>query len=481
MGEAECGAADDVTGWIEQGLAASQARDCIVIVQESHEVNLRWAANALTTNGAMTARTVTVISTVDVEGGISAASMTGPLGSVEDLLGLVEQADRAAPEAPADDEAQPLVVGEPDADFGQVAYRVGPGDFASLARDLGIAFERARDEGHLLFGFAEYRQTTTWLANSTGLRRRAVEPSGRLELNAKMPDLINSAWGGAQSNDFTDVDVAALHAELVRRLGWGERRVDLPAGSYETILPPGAVVDLLIYAYWTMSARDAEEGRTVFGGKERGATRVGERLSDLPLTMASDPHDERLPVAPFAVVPSSWPGMMSVFDNGADVERVEWLREGELSSLVRTRAGMQRARGADAGGTNPQSSESVPFPIENLLVDAGGSSSLEEMIASTKRGLLLTCLWYIREVDPQTLLLTGLTRDGVYLIENGEVVAAVNNFRFNESPIDLMRRATEASTAEHVLCREWNDWFTRSVAPALRIPDFTMSTVSKAY
>ncbi len=462
---------DDVTGWIERALASTKARDCIVIVQESHEVNLRWAANALTTNGAMTARTVTVISTADVEGGISAASMTGPLGSVEDLLGLVEQADAAAPGAPADDEAQPLVEGEADADFGQAAYRVGPGDFAALAQDLAGAFDRARDEGHLLFGFAEYRQTTTWLANSTGLRRRTVEPSGRLELNAKMPDLINSAWVGAQSNDFTDVDVADMHAELVRRLGWGARRVDLPAGSYETILPPGAVVDLLIYAYWTMSARDAEEGRTVFGGKERGATRVGERLSDLPLTMSSDPRDERLPVAPFAVVPSSWPGMMSVFDNGATVERVDWLREGELSSLVRTRAGMRRA---GAGGP-------LLFPIENLLVDAGGSSSLEEMIASTERGLLLTCLWYVREVDPQTLLLTGLTRDGVYLIEKGEVVAAVNNFRFNESPIDLMRRATEASTAQHVLCREWNDWFTRSVAPALRIPDFTMSTVSKAY
>ncbi len=119
--------------------------------------------------------------------------------------------------------------------------------------------------------------------------------------------------------------------------------------------------------------------------------------------------------------------------------------------------------------------------MQNLLIDAGGSASMGEMIASTKRGLLLTCLWYIREVDPQTLLLTGLTRDGVYLIEDGEVVGAVNNFRFNESPVDLLRRATEASVADGVLCREWNDWFTRSIAPALRIPDFTMSTVSQAY
>ncbi len=459
------------TDWIDQALASSAARDCIVIVQESHEVNLRWASNALTTNGAMTARVATVISTADVDGGTSAASVTGPVASFDDLLVLVAQADAAAPGAPADDEAQPLVSGGRDDDFGESAYLVGPEDFASLAVDLGQAFHRARTQGHLLFGFAEYRQTTTWLANSAGLRRRVVEPSGRVEFNAKKPDLINSAWVGVQSNDFTDVDISVMHDEVVRRLGWGERRIDLPAGSYETLLPPGAVVDLMIFAYWTMSARDAEEGRTVFAGTERGATRLGERLSQLPVTMASDPSDARLPLAPFVVAPSSWPGLMSVFDNGAPVERVEWLRDGELSSLIRTRAGMQRA-----GLEGP-----LTFPMDNLIIGAGGTASMDEMIASTKRGLLLTCLWYIREVDPQTLLLTGLTRDGVYLIENGEVVGAVNNFRFNESPIDLLRRATEASAAEHVLCREWNDYFTRSVAPALRIPDFTMSTVSKAY
>ncbi|MDQ3359512.1 MAG: metallopeptidase TldD-related protein [Actinomycetota bacterium] len=460
-----------VSSWVEEALTASSARDCTVIVQETHEVNLRWAANALTTNGAMTQRQATVISTADVEGGVSAASVSGALATGEDLLALVAQADEAAPGAPADDEAQPLVAGEADADFGDAAYLVGPEDFAALASDLGMAFARAGEAGHLLFGFAEYRRSTTWLANSAGLRRRAVEPMGRLEINAKMPDMVNSAWVGAQSNDFTDVDVAAMHDELERRLGWGQRRVDLPAGEYETILPPGAVVDLLVYAYWTMSARDAQEGRNVYAGAERGATRVGERLSDLPITISCDPGHPQLPVAPFAIVPSSQPGMTSVFDNGAPVGRVDWIRDGVLSELVRTRAGMARA----------ELDGDLRFPSANLVVEAGGGAPVQEMIASTKRGLLLTCLWYIREVDPQTLLLTGLTRDGVYLIEDGRVVAAVNNFRFNESPISLLARASEASAAEHVLCREWNDWFTRSVAPALRIPDFTMSTVSKAY
>jgi predicted Zn-dependent protease len=113
-------------------------------------------------------------------------------------------------------------------------------------------------------------------------------------------------------------------------------------------------------------------------------------------------------------------------------------------------------------------------------MDGGGAASLSEMIASTKRGLLLTCLWYIREVDPERLLLTGLTRDGVYLIEDGAVVGAVNNFRFNESPIELLGRISEIGVAELTLCREWNDYFNRTIMPTIRVPDFNMSTVSQA-
>jgi len=121
----------------------------------------------------------------------------------------------------------------------------------------------------------------------------------------------------------------------------------------------------------------------------------------------------------------------------------------------------------------------VAVPADNLLM-TGGSVSLSDMIAGTERGLLLTTLWYMREVDPTVLLLTGLTRDGVYLIEDGEVTAAVNNFRFNESPLDLLRRATEAGVSETTLPREWGDWATRAQMPSLRIPDFHMSSVSQA-
>ena len=119
--------------------------------------------------------------------------------------------------------------------------------------------------------------------------------------------------------------------------------------------------------------------------------------------------------------------------------------------------------------------------VDNLIVEVDGSTgSTDDLVAGMERGLLLTCLWYIREVDPQTLLLTGLTRDGVYLVENGEVAGAVNNFRFNESPVSLLDRFSQASATVPSFSREWGDYFPRTATPALRVPDFNMSTVSQA-
>jgi predicted Zn-dependent protease len=148
---------------------------------------------------------------------------------------------------------------------------------------------------------------------------------------------------------------------------------------------------------------------------------------------------------------------------------VNWLSEGVLTNLIRPRAWALRT-------TAPATAA-----VDNLILeDPTATASLPEMAAATERGLLLTCLWYIREVDPQTLLLTGLTRDGVFLVENGEVTGAVNNFRFNESPVDLLGRTVQAGLAERTLPREWNDWFTRAAMPTLRVPDFKMSSVSPA-
>ncbi|MFJ2825285.1 metallopeptidase TldD-related protein [Streptomyces toxytricini] len=451
---------------VERALELSTADGCVVIADEESTANLRWAGNALTTNGVTRGRTLTVIATVDGREGTASGVVSRAAVTAADLEPLVRAAEAAARDAGPAEDAQPLVTGTPASpDFTDAPAETSSSVFADFAPALGEAFARARAGGRELYGFANHELVSTYVGTSTGLRLRHDQPNGTLELNAKSPDRQRSAWAGRGTRDFKDVDPLALDAELAVRLGWAERRYDLPAGRYETLLPPTAVADLLIYQMWSAAARDAVEGRTVFS-KPGGGTRLGERLSPLPLTLRSDPNAPGLESAPFVIAHSSGDDA-SVFDNGLPVPATDWIKDGELARLTTTR----------------HTAALTDMPLSpgfgNLVLDGGGEKSLEEMVAGTQRGLLLTCLWYIREVDPATLLLTGLTRDGVYLVEDGEVVGEVNNFRFNESPVDLLSRASEAGRTEKTLPREWSDWFTRAAMPALRIPDFNMSSVSK--
>ncbi|XIE78017.1 metallopeptidase TldD-related protein [Streptomyces sp. SBR177] len=451
---------------VEKALELSRADGCVVIADEESSANLRWAGNALTTNGVTRGRTLTVIATVDGAQGTASGVVSRSAVTADELEPLVRAAEEAARAAGPAEDAQPLVEGVPASpDFTDAPAETSSAVFDAFAPALGEAFARARAGGRELYGFAHHQLTSSYLGTSTGLRLRHDQPNGTLELNAKSPDRSRSAWAGRSTRDFKDVDPAALDADLAVRLGWAERRIDLPAGRYETLLPPTAVADLMIYQLWSSAARDAAEGRTVFS-RPGGGTRIGETLSPLPLTLRSDPGAPGLECAPFLIAHSSGDDS-SVFDNGLPVGPVDWVRDGKLAHLVTTRhtAGLTGLPMAPAAG--------------NLILDGGGERTLDEMVAETERGLLLTCLWYIREVDPATLLLTGLTRDGVYLVENGEVVGEVNNFRFNESPVDLLSRATEAGRTEQTLPREWSDWFTRAAMPALRVPDFNMSSVSK--
>ncbi|MCW2620599.1 MAG: hypothetical protein JWL64_201 [Frankiales bacterium] len=443
---------------VERLLALSTADGCVVIVQESSTVNLRWAGNTLTTNGAGRDRSVTVISIVGAAVGIRRATV------VDDLEGLVRASEQAARDAVDAEDAGPLVEGAQSPDFGAAAEQTTTAVFDTFARDLGESFRSAAADGVQLYGYASHEVATTWLGSSTGLRLRHVQPTGYVELTGKSTG--GSTWVGRSTRDWSDLSVASLDAEVRRRLGWGARQVELPAGRYEALLPPSAVSDLMINAYWSAAGRDAAEGRTVYS-RAGGRTRVGESLGPAGLRLWSDPADPQLSTTPFVVAGSS-SSMSSVFDNGLPLSSTDWIADGKLAALLQTRASAR-----DTG------SPLTPY-VHNLSLDGGGTAGTDEMVARTERGLLLTCLWYIREVDPETLLLTGLTRDGVYLVEGGEVVGAVNNFRFNESPVDLLGRLSEIGRSEQALPREMSDYFTWVRMPPLRVPDFNMSSVSQA-
>jgi len=450
---------------VDRALAAAKGEPCIVIVEESHQAEVRFANNTTTTNGRRRDRRVVVIRFCEVEGGI-AAGVSSRSGDVE-VSAMVEAAAADAASSPPSPDAAPLLEGTADPRFADPPVQGDLSMFTPIVDGLGAAFDSAASSDRVLSGFVEHQMDTMYLGSSAGLRRRHVQPTGEVQMVGRSTDGARSAWVAEATGDLSQVDVSAMDARLSERLRWAQRSIDLPAGRYEVVLPPAAVADLMADLYYAASGQDAEEGRTVFS-TPGGGTRIGERLCDLPFDLFGDPAEPGLECAPFLTVGAS-SSDASVFDNGADVGRASWVLDGHLANLRYHRAGAARS------GTR------FSPPVDNLVLELDGASgTTEDLVARTERGLLLTCLWYIREVDPATLLLTGLTRDGVYLVEGGEVVGAVNNFRFNESPVDLLSRTLEAGSSVRSVGREFGEYVNRTRMPPLRVADFNMSSTSAA-
>ena len=450
----------------------------MVIAEETSTANLRWAGNTLTTNGVSRSRQLTVIA-VDRRGDGAAVGVVSRAGVRADQIeDVVREAEHAAAEGSLAEDANELAgpgeAGSFGTHDGEAGWDAAPvrteiGVMRDFAAALGQTLRVAAASGRKLYGFAEHQVESTFLGTSAGLRLRHDQPTGRVELNAKSADLARSAWTGVATRDFTDVDIAALDAGLAGRLDWAKRTVALPAGRYETLLPPTAVSDLLTYMYWSAGAKDAADGRTVFSKARR-------RHPDRRAAVRPARDAVQRPAG-------GGPALRAVRDRARVRGRLLGVRQraaaGPHRLDPRRLAGGPRLLPA-LGRARPELP--VTPAIDNLTfaTSAPDAPSLEQMIASTGRGLLLTCLWYIREVDPQTLLLTGLTRDGVYLVENGEVTGAVNNFRFNESPVAMLGRLLEVGATEPTLPREWGDYFNRAAMPPVRVEGFNMSSVSQA-
>jgi predicted Zn-dependent protease len=450
---------------VERALAAANGDRCVVIVEESSQSEIRFANNTTTTNGRRRDRRVVVVRFSDVEGGV-AAGVASQSGDV-DVRAMVEAAAADAESSPPSPDAAPLVEGGADAAFDQPPAKGDLAAFAPILDDLAGAFDAARSSDRVLAGFLEHQTDTVYLGSSTGLRKRHSQPTGAIHMVARSADGTRSAWVADATGDLGTVDVPAMDARLATRLRWAERSVALEAGRYEVVLPPEAVADLMVDLTNYAGGKDAEEGRTVFSAPG-GGTRLGEQLCPLPFHLYGDPAEPGLECTPFLAVGAS-SSDASVFDNGMPIGATPWLTEGRLANLHYHRAAAARS-----------GAQFAP-PVDNLVLELDGAQgTTEELVARTERGLLLTCLWYIREVDPSTLLLTGLTRDGVYLVEGGEIVGAVNNFRFNESPVDLLARTIEAGASVRALGREFGEWVNRSRMPPLRVADFNMSSTSAA-
>lgn len=449
----------DIAKVCERALALSKADDCIVIGGRSSTANIRWANNTSTTNGVTEGVSLTILSIKDGRLGL----LNRNFFEEDQIEDLVRESEAACEDRPAADDYMPLLDGGSSSDWDEQAPETSIGVFGDFTPDLADLFGRARATGVNLYGYAEHLSATTWLATSAGTRLRNTFVRGSVDFTGKTSDLARSSWAGAFTKDFGDVDLEGLYAKVSQRLDWSKVTFEQAPGRYEVLLEPAAAADMAYYMYVMSARRDADEGRSVFS-KVGGGNRIGEKLFADGVNLYSDPNEPGLEVAPFVATAVST-SYTSPFDAGMPVGRTDWVRDGVLENLITTRHWASKA-GA------------VPAPFGgNLCFDASGPT-LEQMIERTQRALLVTCFWYIRVVDPQTLLLTGLTRDGVFLVEDGEVKGAVNNFRYNMSPVQMFANTVEIGDSKRVMPREVDSALTRM--PPLRVDGFNMSSVSDA-
>lgn len=445
----------DVPSALERVLELSKGDACVAIGNDVSSADVRWANNTSTTNGFSQGRGLTVISIKDGSPGVVSRSHF----TDDDLEEIVRSSEAACEGKPAAMDQAELPEGEGEPEGWRDAYEpTSPSVLGGFAVDLAQSFEKAAASGMGLYGFAEHHAPTIYLATSSGIRRRHRRAYGNAQFTARTPEGDRSVWAQRPTPDFADLDVDGLFDHLARRLDWSKERISLPAGRYQVILEPQAVSDMLFYAYVFATAREAEEGRSVFS-KPEGGTRMGEEMFPVSVNLYSDPNESDVETAPFVAAGSS-SSYSSLFDNGLEIGRTDWVRDGVLRNLITPRYWAER-------------SDRSPTPyIPNLIFPSDGPD-LDQMIAATDdRALLITRFWYIRTLDPKTLLLTGLTRDGVFLIENGEVKGAVNNFRFNMSPVKMLANATEVGRTTVA---------SNSVkVPPIRVEDFHMSSVSEA-
>jgi predicted Zn-dependent protease len=436
-----------------------------VVVEHSTGANLRWANSTLTTNGMVERQTVHVVAHPDVPGGIGSGTASAVVRTTADLEPLVAQARTEARSAGPAKDAAPEVAARPATPTWDLAPELSaPGELAPVSGLLSQVLP-APDIDH--FGYAEHSVTSSFLGTTSGLRLRHDQPTARFELCGKSGSRSRSAWAGRSGRRFADMDLASTPDEVRRGLAAQATRIDVAPGRQRVLLSPSAVADMLIYLLWSAGARDAVEGRSAFS-RPGGGTRVGDRLSSLPVVLRSDPGALGIECADH-VQDTVSSAASSAFDAGLPRAATDWVADGTLRALLTTRysAGL-------AGIAH------TPF-VDNLIAGVEGrTGTLDDLAARLGDGLLVTCLWYIREVDAQSLLLTGLTRDGVYVVRDGEVVGAAGNFRFNESPLGMLDRIADAGTPVDCLPREWADYFTRTRVAPLAIDEFNLSTASEA-
>jgi len=433
--------------WIERTLALSRAEGAQVTLEATSATHLRFARNSPSTSGSHTDHTLTVRSSF---GKKSAAATTNQLDDAS-LREVVERSERLARLAPENPEHMPDLEPQSYASVAAFDATLPERGAAYIAEGSAGCMAKARESDLVAAGYSLVSARATFVGNRRGLygHHRATEAS--FSETVRTSSGAGSGWAAGVGTALDQVDYAKCGAVAIDKALRSAEPKPLPPGKYVTILEPACVASLMQLLAFSMNQRSAEEGRSFFSEPD-GKTKLGQQLFPEGISLGSDPSSQLAQGSPWG-------------NEGLPQLPRRWIDKGRLTELF-----------CERFWATKRDREPVP-PPSNLLMQ-GGSGSLDDLIASTKRGVLITSLWYIRFVDPKTLLLTGLTRDGVFWVENGKIAHPVSNFRWNDSPIRVLKNVDAMTKSARTSPREGtasNIW-----VPAVRVKEFELSSVSDA-
>ncbi len=436
----------------KRAIKNSPAPETRVNIGSSARADTRFALNQVTTSGQNADTTVTITA---ITGNRSASVNTNRLDEAS-LAAAAKQAYEIAQLVPPNPERMPeLGAQNYPAPRERAVTLPTPAERAAAAKKVT---DKARAAGLIATGFIECRAGSQALANSKGLFAYDSSAVVTMTATVRSPDGTGSGWACSDGEVFADIDADRVAATAVQKAMESRNPVAIEPGRYATILEPTAVGNLVQLIAGAMQARAADEGRSFFS-KPGGGNKIGMKVVDERVTLITDPADS----------PSTYGG----FDgDGMPLEKVTWIENGVVKNLNYDRfwAQKQGVPATRAGGG---------FGARSLRM-LGGTTSTADMIKSTERGLLVTRFWYIRPVDPRTILYTGLTRDGTFLIENGKVTKPVKNFRYNESPIFFLNNLEALGPAVRVNASENLGAGGATWMPTLKVREFTFSSLSDA-
>jgi len=440
---------EDAQAIAKRALGFATASETRITISSRAEGNTRWAVNQVSTGGDNFDTVVTVRSAVGKRIGVSSTNRLDDAG----LKAAVETAERLARLAPEDPEAMPELEPQTYAESRAWSDSTANVDPAARAAAVKSVTDAARAAGMVATGLIQSNSNALAVANSKGLFAYGRQTGVAMTTTVRTPDGTGSGWAGAASNAWSDIDPAALGARAIEKARASMNPVAIEPGRYTVILEPTAVGNLVQLIARALSARSADEGRSFFS-KQGGGTKIGQKVVDERVTLSSDPLDPDTLGLTFG-------------GDGMPDQKVTWIENGVVKNLAYDRywAAQKGVQPTSGGGG---------------LRMSGGTSSLEEMIAGTQRGLLVTRFWYIRPVDPRTILYTGLTRDGTFLIENGKITRAVKNLRYNESPIFMLNNVEALGKPVRVSASEDGGPGQAIVVPPIKARDFTFTSLSDA-